>query len=298
MFKTIGQRFKFHVGQIEHGVANGLTLFSSFQQRFFERSCVLRCNDAEMGPANLLLAPAYNQLILFDLMEQDESVTLDVSRPLFWVHFFDLFTTMKKERQKRTENNWFDSQSVKLQKLIFTARGADLCWALGGIICIFTQFCPIFNIGGVEPWPRFCSGEQIKWRPKKRSSPKIEHFFPQIQVNTKKKVFNKTETFFFYRIQVDTYAQMHTRVELLRGGGGGGGCRCRPYSSYWGRYSQIVGGYISPPGFGTPVHSFPAWHSEIKSDSAYPVCGRHKDRWLLDSTTERFLCCLLAKTTR
>ena len=54
-------------------------------------------------------------------------------------------------------------------------------------------------------------------------------------------------TYYFSRIQVDTYAQMHTRVKLL------GGCRCRPYSNYWGGYSQIIGGDISSPGFGTPA---------------------------------------------
>ena len=64
----------------------------------------------------------------------------------------------------------------------------------------------------------------------------MEHFFPQIQVKTKKKglhqkwnVFppNQVKTqkkrsspkmeLFFRRIQVDTYAQMHTRVKLLGG---------------------------------------------------------------------------------
>ena len=49
-------------------------------------------------------------------MEQDKSVTLDVSRPLFWVYFFGSFTKMKKERQNRTENNRFDSQSGLTEK--------------------------------------------------------------------------------------------------------------------------------------------------------------------------------------
>ena len=65
---------------------------------------------------------------------------------------------------------------------------------------------------------------------KKRSSPKMEHFFP--------------------RIQVETCAQMHTRVKLLEGmqmktilkllGG--------IQSNYWGEYIPH-----SPPGFGTPA---------------------------------------------
>ena len=60
----------------------------------------------------------------------------------------------------------------------------------------------------------------------------MEHFFPQIQVKTKKKksspiIFSPnsgedqkkraspTMEHFFPRIQVDTYAQMHTRAKLL-----------------------------------------------------------------------------------
>ena len=56
---------------------------------------------------------------------------------------------------------------------------------------------------------------------------------------------------FFPRIQVETCNQMHTRVKLLEGmqmktllkllGGG---------------YSQIIGGNISPPGFGTPESNY------------------------------------------
>ena len=52
---------------------------------------------------------------------------------------------------------------------------------------------------------------------KKRSSPKLEHFFPQIQVKTKKKGLHQKGNTFFPRIQVDTYAQMHTSVKLLGG---------------------------------------------------------------------------------
>ena len=71
------------------------------------------------------------------------------------------------------------------------------------------------------------SGKDQKKKKKKRSSPKEKHFFP--------------------RIQVDTYAQMHTRVKLLG--------RMQMYTTpqttreiqpnYWGD--------ISSPGFGTPV---------------------------------------------
>ena len=52
---------------------------------------------------------------------------------------------------------------------------------------------------------------------KKRSSPKLEHFFSQIQVKTKKKGLHQKGNTFFPRIQVDTYAQMLTSVKLLGG---------------------------------------------------------------------------------
>ena len=41
---------------------------------------------------------------------------------------------------------------------------------------------------------------------------------------------------------MDAYAQMHTRVKLL----GGMQMYTIRYSNYWGRYSQIIGGDISP----------------------------------------------------
>ena len=50
---------------------------------------------------------------------------------------------------------------------------------------------------------------------KKKSSPKLEHFFPQIQVKTKKKRPSPKMDHFFPRIQVETYAQMHTRIKSL-----------------------------------------------------------------------------------
>ena len=112
------------------------------------------------------------------------------------------------------------------------------------------QFYPnfaLYSTLGDERRPRFFSGKQIKWRPKKglhqkwntfspnsgkdqkkRSSPKMEHFFPRIQVKTKKKGFHQNWNTFFPRIQVETFAQTQTRVKLL------GGCSYRPYSNYWG----------------------------------------------------------------
>ena len=45
----------------------------------------------------------------------------------------------------------------------------------------------------------------------------MEYIFPQIQVKTKKKGSHQKWNTFFPQIQVDTYAQMHTRVKLLDG---------------------------------------------------------------------------------
>ena len=98
----------------------------------------------------------------------------------------------------------------------------------GGIISNFTPILPYFQLWGDEPRPRFFSGTQIKWRPKK-------------------KIFTKNGRL-FSRNQVDTYAQMHTRIKLL------GGYRCRPCSNYWGDTVKLLGGIYpqSSPGFGTP----------------------------------------------
>ena len=41
-------------------------------------------------------------------------------------------------------------------------RGANICSALGGIICNFTPILPYFHHRGDEPRQQFFSGEQIK----------------------------------------------------------------------------------------------------------------------------------------
>ena len=85
-----------------------------------------------------------------------------------------------------------------LVSIIPHCKGANLCWALGGgIICYFTPTLPDFQLWGRWTSTIIFLGELIKWRAKKRSSPTMEHFFP--------------------RIQVETCAQMHTRVKLLEG---------------------------------------------------------------------------------
>ena len=73
----------------------------------------------------------------------------------------------------------------------------------------------------------------------------MEHFFPQIQVKTKKRSSPKMEHF-FPRIQVDTYAQMHTRVKLL-----GGDADVDHTKTIGGDLAKLLGGYI-PPGFRDP----------------------------------------------
>ena len=79
----------------------------------------------------------------------------------------------------------------------------------------------------------------------------LDHYFFQmskLSENQKKGLHLKKENF-VPQILVETCAQMHTKVKLL------GGCRCRLYSNYWGRYSQIGGIYLPIPllGFCTPV---------------------------------------------
>ena len=69
---------------------------------------------------------------------------------------------------------------------------------------------------GDQPRPRFCSGEQIKKRPQKIKGlhQNWNTSLPPIQVKTKKKSSPKMKHF-FPRIQVNTYTQMYTRVKLL-----------------------------------------------------------------------------------
>ena len=90
----------------------------------------------------------------------------------------------------------------------------------------------------------------------------MEHFFPQIQVKTRKKDLYKKWNSFLPQIQVKTkkkvfsksgtlFPEFHCSIGQLRSDAHqsqiiGGGCRCRPYSNYWGGFSQIIGGDISP----------------------------------------------------
>ena len=84
----------------------------------------------------------------------------------------------------------------------------------------------------------------------------MEHFFSRIQVKTerKKKGLHQKRNTFFPRIQVETCAQMHTRVKLM---GGGGDADVYHTQIIGGIQSNYYGEYIppSPPGFGTPVYN-------------------------------------------
>ena len=93
----------------------------------------------------------------------------------------------------------------------------------------------------------------------------MEHFLPRIQVKTKKKNFTKNRTLFspnsgkdtkkkglhqtwdtfFPQIQVETCAQMHTRVKLLEG------MRMETILNLLGGIQSNYSGGQSPPGFGT-----------------------------------------------
>ena len=64
-------------------------------------------------------------------------------------------------------------------------RGANLCWALGGIICNFTPILPYFQHWGMNLDHDFFQVSKLS--EKKGSSPEMEHFFSRIQLKTKKK---------------------------------------------------------------------------------------------------------------
>ena len=84
---------------------------------------------------------------------------------------------------------------------------------------------------------------------------KTKKIFPQIQVKTKKKGLQTRIEHFFPKI----FAQMYTYSNYW------GGCRYGPFSNYWGEYCQIIGGDISsiPPLFRLP------WFLHIVSGHNY-----------------------------
>ena len=76
------------------------------------------------------------------------------------------------------------------QPPVAMGRGADLCWALGGIICNLTPILPYF-----QHWEGWTSTtifytfqvSKLSEDPQKKLSPKLKNHFPRIQVKTKKK---------------------------------------------------------------------------------------------------------------
>ena len=99
-------------------------------------------------------------------------------------------------------------------------RGADLCWALGGIICNFTLILPYFQHWGDEPRPRFFSVEEIKWRKKKVFAQNGTLFFPEFRWRPQKKSSLKLEHV-FPRILEETCAQTHTQARSQKFAMGG-----------------------------------------------------------------------------
>ena len=85
----------------------------------------------------------------------------------------------------------------------------------------------------------FVQVSKLSENQKNETPPKMEHFFPQIQVKTKKRSSPKMEHF-FPRIQVNTYTLRCTPESNYWGG-----CICRLYSNYLGDTVKLLGG-ISP----------------------------------------------------
>ena len=82
------------------------------------------------------------------------------------------------------------------------------------------RFCPIFVIGGgwtsTKTFFRWANEVKTKIKVFTRNE---TLFFPEFRWRPmkKKKVFTRNGTLFFLRVQVQTCAQMHTRVKLLEG---------------------------------------------------------------------------------
>ena len=169
------------------------------------------------------------------------------------------------------KNSRFNALQIKFCTILesferTTISGADLCWALGGIICNFTPILPYFQHWGgwTSTTILFRCGNLVKTKKKnaigklfspnsgedqkKRSSSKIEHFFPQI------------------------YAQMYTHSNYW------GGCRCRPFSKYWGGIQPNYWGRYIPPLFRHPwlqcKNFWASWRIKLLSPFCHPLTHR------------------------
>ena len=133
---------------------------------------------------------------------------------------------------------------------IFTiTKWCQFLLSIGGDnLQFYPNFALFLTLGGMNLDHDFVQVSKLSEDPKKRSSPKMEHFFsPNSGEDQKKKDLHQKRNTFFPRIQADTYAQMHTRVKLF----GRMQMYSIPYSTqtiggiqpnYWGDISP-------PPGF-------------------------------------------------
>ena len=150
--------------------------------------------------------------------------------------------TSKRVTRSRCSNAHLRFTALELQNAVVqhsfpwrivtepASSGANLCWALGGMICNFTPIFPYFQHWGDEPRPRLFSGELIKWRPKKKSSPEMEHFFSPISSSDLRSDAHQSQT-----IGGDADEDNSQIV---------GGIE----SNYWGGYIPLF-----PPCFSTPA---------------------------------------------
>ena len=84
---------------------------------------------------------------------------------------------------------------------------------------ISPQFCPIFNVGRMNLGHDFVQVSKLSEDQKKKVFTKNGTLFsPNSDEDQKKRGLHQKWNTFFPRIQVDTYAQMHTRVKLLEAG--------------------------------------------------------------------------------
>ena len=113
-----------------------------------------------------------------------------------------------------------------------------------GDICNFTPILSYFQHWGDEPRPRFFSGEQFKWRPKKKGlHQKRNTFFPN-SGEDQKKVFSRNGTLFSSNSSTDLRSDEH-QSQII-----GGDVDEDHTQIVWGDTVKLLGGYPPhPPGF-------------------------------------------------
>ena len=127
------------------------------------------------------------------------------------------------------------------------------------------QFHPNFalfsTLGEVNLDHDFVQVSKLSEDQKKRSSPKMEHFFPQIQVKTQKKGLHRKWNTFSPNSGEDQKKKILTKDGTLFSpvfkwtptlrctpeSNYWGECRCRPYSNYWGGYIPRVSAPLATP---------------------------------------------------